>query len=142
MYSEKSYLKLCAFLPSSHVQMLTREQKERTIICWSNNKGPIFEIKVNVFPFSFFPPYAPLFLTLFHTFNSHQAWGRREVRFEMDPWKGRGDIYWRGKGDLTLMTSLRLRVAGVSVSSLHGGFRLIGGWQGRSPGVFARGIRI
>lgn len=45
----------------------------------------------------------------------------------MDPWEGRGGIYWKGKGELCLplMTSLRLKVAGASVFSLNGGFRLL-----------------
>lgn len=88
-----------------------KERKERTVICWSSNKGLTFGTRVNVLPFSFFPPCLPLFLILFHTPGSHQAWGRRVLG------KGGEVVTGRGKENfyLPLMTSLHLRAAGVSI---------------------------
>lgn len=75
------------------------DKKEETIICWSSEKGPIFWIRVNLLPFSFFPPCLPLFPTLSLPQFS-PGLGKRGVRVEMDPWEGREGIYWKGKGEL------------------------------------------
>lgn len=97
------------------------------MICWSNNKGPVFGIRVNLFPFPFSPAYPPLFLTLFHTsilarLSKEEKTGKEE------------EVFTGGEKEnfcLPLMTSLHLRVAKVSIFSLKG-------WQGWSLGVYMR----